>query len=59
MSVATEHYHIRDVEVHVGISINIREAGAFSALDVDRLIVVQSHPGHWRAVRHVGSGAFK
>ncbi len=52
-----EHRHVRGVEVHVGEAIDVGEARALPALDVDGLVVLLGHPRHRRAVRHVRTGS--
>ena len=55
--VPAEHRHIRGVEVDVAEPVDVGKRGSSAVIDVDRLVVVGSHPGHRQAVRHVRAGA--
>ena len=59
-AVAREHARVREIEVEVGVAVDVREASTAAALDHDRrMLVERGHPGLRHAVRHVRRGALE
>ena len=51
--VAAEHRQVGDVEVVIGVPVDVREPGAVAFRDPRRLVVIAAHhPGHRDAVGH-------